>query len=200
MLGGQAEPFGDTQRVRGSRPAELDPVERLVGLDVEPGRGVLDVGRCGRPLLQLGVVARCHGEPRLPCEALEQRLGKGGTLDGIGSRCDLVEEDERAVCRRGEDPGERAQVTREGREAHRDRLLVADVDEDVVEDRQRRLVGRWAQTALVERRGEPERLQRDRLPARVRARDDHGAELSEVELDRHCRRRDRARDAGRLGA
>ena len=74
---------------------------------------------------------------------------------------------------------------RERREAHRDRLLVADVGQDLVEDRERRLVRRRPKAALVQHGGEAECLQRDGLPARVRAADDERAQRAELEIDRH---------------
>ncbi len=129
-------------------------------------------------------MARRHGEPRLGREAVEQRLGERRTLDGIGAGGDLVEEHERLGGRPLEDPDQVPQVGGEGREAHRDRLLVADVDEDLVEDGQRRLVRRWPQAALVERGGEPERLQRHGLAARVRPADHERPQAAELEVDR----------------
>ena len=62
-------------------------------------------------------------------------------------------------------------VAGEGREAHLDRLPVADVGEHLVEDGQRGRLGRRPQARLVQQRGEAERLQRDRLAARVRPAD-----------------------------
>ena len=79
-------------------------------------------------------------------------------------------------------------MRRERREAHRDRLLVADVDEDLVEDGQGGRVRRRPQAALVQDGGEPERLQGDGLAAGVRPADHERAEAAEVEVDRHCRR------------
>ena len=73
----------------------------------------------------------------------------------------------------------------ERREAHRDRLLVADVGEDGVEDGKRGLVGGRPEPALVQQRREAERLQRDGLAARVRARDDERPQVAELEVDRH---------------
>ncbi len=78
-------------------------------------------------------------------------------------------------------------MRREGREAHRDRLLVADVDEDLVEDGQRRLVRRRAQAALVEDGREPERLQGHGLAAGVRPADHERAQRAELEVDRDRR-------------
>ncbi len=76
-------------------------------------------------------------------------------------------------------------MRREGRKAHRDRLLVADIDEDLVEDRQRGLVGGRPKPALMQDCGESERLQRHRLAAGVRAADHERAEGAELEVDRN---------------
>ena len=75
----------------------------------------------------------------------------------------------------------------EGREAHLDRLPVADVGEHLVEDGQRRRLGGGPQPRLVQERGEPERLQRDRLAAGVGAADHERPQATEVEIDRHGR-------------
>ena len=88
-----------------------------------------------RPLLQLGVVTRRDGETGLRREPGEQRLRESRALDGVGPGRDLVEQDERAVGGRLEDLQQVAHVGGEGREAHLDRLLVADVHEHLVEDR-----------------------------------------------------------------
>ena len=77
-------------------------------------------------------------------------------------------------------PGERGQ-------AHLDRLPVADVREHGVEHRQHRELGRRTETGLVEQRGEAERLQRDRLAARVRPADHERAHVAQVEVDRDSR-------------
>ena len=75
----------------------------------------------------------------------------------------------------------------EGREAHLDRLPVADVGEHLIEDREGRSLGRRPEPGLVQQRGEPERLQRHRLAARVRAAEHERAQPAEVEVDRHGR-------------
>ena len=73
----------------------------------------------------------------------------------------------------------------EGRQAHLDRLLVADVGEEPVEDGQGGRCGRRAQARLVEQRRQAERLQRDGLAARVRPADHERAQSAEVEVDRY---------------
>ena len=137
----------------------------------KPGRGVGDAVGRARPLLQLRVVRRHDREPRLRREPREQRLRERRSLDRIGAGGELVDEHERPLPCRVEDRDEVGNVAGEGREAHLDRLPVADVGEHLVEDGQRGRLRRRAQAGLVEERGEAERLQRHRLAARVRAAD-----------------------------
>ena len=128
---------------------------------------------------------------RHECQAgASGELGNDGLREsrafrGVGSRCELVDQDEGAAGRRPEDLDEVADVRGEGGEAHLDRLLVADVREQPVEDRERRGDGRWAQPALVQHRCQAERLQRHRLAARVRPADHDGPQRPEVEIDRN---------------
>ena len=131
-------------------------------------------------------MARRDREPCLAGEAREQRASERGALDRVGPAGDLVEQDERAVGGRVEDRDEVPDVAGERREAHGDRLLVADVAQDLVEHGQCGFVGRWAQPALVQYGSEPERLQRDRLAAGVRAADHDRTEVAGLEVDRHC--------------
>ena len=84
----------------------------------------------------------------------------------------------------------------ERRQAHLDRLAVADVREHLVEDRQRRGVGRRPQPRLMEERREPDRLQRNGLAAGVRAADHERADAAELEVDRDRRRRAEQRMTG----
>ena len=142
-------------------------------------------------------MARRDREPRLAGEPREERLREPGALDGIRSGGDLVEQHERAVGRALEDRDEVPDVAREGREAHRDRLLVADVCEHLVEDGQLDLVRGRPQPALVEHRRQAERLQGDGLAAGVRAGDHDRAQVVELEVDRHRLGRGRGGGDGR---
>ena len=85
-----------------------------------------------------------------------------------------------------DDPRDRAQVAGERRERLRDRLLVADVGEDVAPDRQaaaRR--GRDVQAGLVHEAEQPEGPQRDGLAAGVRAgHDERRVAVAEADVDR----------------
>ena len=85
------------------------------------------------------------------------------------------------------DPDDRAQVARERRQGLRDRLLVADVGEDVAEHRQHRAgLGRDVEPGLVHQGEQPEGPHRDRLAAGVGPRDDERrVAVAEPDVDRH---------------
>ncbi len=129
-------------------------------------------------------------------ELAEQCAGERRALDRVGAGGDLVEQHERPRRRRLEDVHEIAEVSREGRERRRDGLLVADVGQHVGEDRQTRALGRDVQAALVQQRAQPERLQRDRLAARVGSAEHEHPDAREREIDRHDGRRIEQRMAG----
>ena len=124
-----------------------------------------------------------HGQQRAARERLQHGTRERGSLDGISAGGDLVEQHDRPAIGDLEDLDEVADVAREGREAALDRLLVADVGEHVGDDRQHRALGRHLQPGLVQQHAERERLQRDGLAAGVRAAQDNGAHVFEVEVD-----------------
>ncbi len=86
-----------------------------------------------------------------------------------------------------DDPDDRAQVSREGRQRLGDRLLVADVGEDVAPDGQPAAgLGRDVQPGLVHEAEQPERAQRDGLAAGVRAgHDERRVAVAEADVDGH---------------
>ena len=141
----EAEPLGDLERVRDARPSQREPIQRFVGVEVERRRRVRRPVRRARPFLQLGVVRRHDRQARLLGELRQECLRQRGALDRIRAAGHLVEQDERPVSGRAQDLDEIGDVTREGREAHLDRLPVADVREHLVEHRQRSGVRRRAQ-------------------------------------------------------
>ena len=90
-----------------------------------------------------------------------------------------------------DDPDDRTQVPGEGGQRLGDRLLVADVGEDVAEDRQRGAGRRGdVQAGLVHEAQQPQRPQRDGLAAGVRAgHDERAVALAEADVDRARRGR-----------
>ncbi len=188
-LGVEPETRRHLQRVRGAGAPDGQRERRRERGGVEPDRRVLGALVACRPLLELGVVGRHERLCATRLQRLEQRLRERRALDRVGARRDLVEQHERARPGDRDDRGDRPQVARERREAARDRLLVADVREDLLEHGQPRRASGWSQPALVERGCEPERLQRDGLAARVRARHDERAHARERQVDRDRRPR-----------
>ena len=125
----EAQALRGRERVRRPGPAEGDAVERLVRLGIERRRRVRHAVGGARPLLQLGVVRGHDRQPSLACKPRDERLRERRALDRVGAGDDLVQQDERPVGGRVEDRHERADVAGERREAHLDRLRVADVCE-----------------------------------------------------------------------
>ena len=140
-----------------------------------------------RVRLELRVV-RGRGDERAGLdEVVEQRLRERRALGRVRARTELVEQHERPRPGGIDDPDDRAHVARERRQRLGDRLLVADVGEDVAEHRQPRAGrGRQVQAGLVHQREQPERAQRHGLAAGVRAGDDEGREaVTESDVDGH---------------
>src|SRR4029079_9250395 len=94
-LGRKAETRRDAEGVGRAGASERDAVERLLRLEVEASGAVGGVGRRARRLLQLVVVARRDREACLAGEPLEEGAGERSSLDRVGSRGELVEENER---------------------------------------------------------------------------------------------------------
>ena len=196
--GVEAEPLGDRERLAAARQPDREPVRRRERLEVELDRRVAGpVGRVG-VRLELGVVGRRGDERAGPDEVVEQRLGQRRALGRVGAGAELVEQDQRARPGRLDDPGDRPEVARERREGLGDRLLVADVGEDVAQDRQPRARRRRdVEPGLVHQREQAERPQRDRLAAGVRAgHDERRVAVAEADVDRD----DAAAETGMAGA
>ena len=208
---GQAEPLGDREGLAAARQADRQPVRRRQRLEVELDRGVARPRRRVGVRLQLGVMGRRRDERAGPDEVVEEGLGERRALGRVGPGPELVEQDQRPGPGRLDDPDDRAQVARERRQRLGDRLLVADVGEDVAPDRQpaagRR---RDVQPGLVHQAEQAERPQGDGLAAGVRpGHDERGVAIAEPDVDRHDatgqarmagRQQDDLGPVGRLGA
>jgi hypothetical protein len=117
---------------------------------------------------------------------VEECLREGRALRRIRARAELVEQHECPWPGRRDDPDDRPQVPREGRERLRDRLLVADVGEHVPPDREPAAGRRGhVQARLVHEAEQSERAQRDGLAAGVRTgHDERGIPVAEAHVDR----------------
>ena len=86
-------------------------------------------------------------------ELVEDRPAQRGAFGGVGAGPHLVEQDQRALGRLAQDLADPPDVRREGRERLLQALLVADVGQHVVEDREVGALGAgmcspdWAMTA-----------------------------------------------------
>jgi len=119
-----------------------------------------------------------HARARIR-QALEDRLGEGGPLARIGPHPYFVQQHETAGPRPANDAGETRHVGREGREVLAHVLPVADLGDDILHQVDAGAgLARHVQTGADEEGGEPDGLHRDRLPARVRARDHEGGEVA----------------------
>ena len=76
-------------------------------------------------------------------------------------------------------------MTRERGQAPLDRLIVTDVDQDVVEHGQVRCRRRWLDPALVDQSEDSQRLERNGLAARVGSADHQRTEPGQRQVDRH---------------
>ena len=135
---GQVEPARDLERVRLADVADVQPESRAEGLEVELDRRVLGARVRERVGLQVADVGRDDRPAADAVELVEDRAAERGPFGGVGPGPQLVEQDERALGRLREDLGDAADVRGEGRERLLQALLVADVGEHGVEDRELR--------------------------------------------------------------
>jgi hypothetical protein len=183
---GDPEAPRDREGARLARHPDQDPVAGRERPGVELDARVLGARVAEGELLELADVRR--GERRRAAleEELEHGLRERRAFVGIRPRAELVEQDERPSGR-ALDPGPDArQVRGERRQARADLLLVADVGHDPVEERDRRARRtREGHPAPHEERRQAGRLQRERLPARVRPRDHEHVEIPrQAQVDR----------------
>ncbi len=181
----QSERLGDIQRVGGAVAADRDRIARAQGRRIDRNGRVLGPWEGDRPLLERPEVGRDQDQRARADQPLQDRLGQGTAFIGIGARGDLVQQYQRAAARRGDDLREAAHVGRERREVQRNRLFVADVRQDPIEDREPCRARGHAQPALGQRRKHAQRLECHGLAAGVRPADDQRTDPLEVEIDRH---------------
>ena len=193
----EPEPLGDREGLAPAGQPDGQAVGRRQRLEVELDRGVACLRRGVGIGLELGVVGRRRDQGARPDEVVEKGLGQRRALGRVGPGAQLVEQDERAGPGRLDDPGDRAQVAGERRQRLGDRLLVADVGEDVAPDRQPAAgFGRDVEAGLVHQAQQPERAQGHGLAAGVRAgHDQRRVAVADPDVDRDDRA-GQARDGG----
>ena len=185
---GEAQPRGNLERQAAARRTIVQAVGRRERgrIEAEPG-GCHALGR-HRVRLQRVVVGRRHHHGTTDAEVVDHRHGQRAALVRIGPAAGLVEQHERRQRQRavhGDDVGD---VAREGAEARRDRLLVADVGKHRSKDRHLAAVGRrHEQARLGQERQEPGRFECDGLAAGIRPRHHqhaHRGDDEDVDRDR----------------
>ena len=109
-------------------------------------------------------------------QLLQQRAGQRRALGRVGTGAEFVQQDEGLRAGGLDDAHDVGHVRREGGERLFDRLLVADVGEDVVEDGDARAgLGGHGQSGLGHQAEQSDGLERDRLAAGVGSGDQHAA-------------------------
>ena len=183
---GQPQLPRDLEGVRLADVADVQPILGLQRLVVELDGGVLGAGVGERVGLQVADVGRDDRAAADAVELVEDRPAQGRAVGRVGARPELVEQDQRARRRLAQDLADPPHVRREGRERLLQALLVADIGEHVVEDRElRALAGRDVQAGLGHDRQQADRLERDRLAAGVRAGHDQDLKSNpEIHVDR----------------
>ena len=178
---------GDLHGERTARLAHFQPEQRPDVLHVEHHRAVGDALHRRGVILDIGVVGRDHAVTPPAEQTLEDRLGDGPADDRLGSRPELVDQHQRAARSARQHVLHVQQVRRIGRQVVVDRLLVADVDENALEDRQFRDLGdRNRKPALEHVLHDARGFQADRLAAGVGSRDDEDALATvELQIQRH---------------
>src|SRR5690606_11909512 len=172
---GEPEPPRDREAVAASRYALDQPIGRPELPRVELERRVHDPRLGARQHLELPQVRRGDGQ-RAPAREVDQdRPRQRAALRRVRPAPDLVDPDQRVLVRLLPDLPQVLQVRRERRQTRLDRLLVADVGEDVPEDREPApLPDRRDDPRLRHRADQADRLEEHRLAARVGTGDQHG--------------------------
>ena len=121
------------------------------------------------------VVRRCDRKRADFSELLEHRPRQRRALSGFGTAADFIEENERTGCRRLDHRLDRQNVRRKSAQVIRDRLLIADIGQHVIEYRQSCFLGWNGNSRLRHQRKQARRLQYNRFPSRIWPADDQNA-------------------------
>src|SRR5690348_8435352 len=114
-----------------------------------------------------------NGERAAQAKFFEERDGERRALFGGSSRAHFVDENQRAIGGHIEHRFQVEHMRRKGGKIGRNRLFIADVRKNAIEDRQFGAAGGNGNRRLSRERGEPDRFQGDCLAARVWSADHH---------------------------
>ena len=173
---------GNLHGKRTARLARLQLEERPDVLHVEQHRTVGNPLRIRRIVFDIGVVGRDDAVAPLLQQAFENRLGNRPADDRLGARPELVDQHQGPRRGSGKHVLHVEQVGGVGREVVVDRLLVADVDAEALEDGQLGdLRRRDREPALEHVLDDAGGLQADGFPAGIGTRNDEDV-LAAVQL------------------
>jgi len=178
---------GNLEGVRRARHPFLVPIGGTQRLLIEFHGPVLDALRLVGVHLERAVVGGGNGAGARRRQPFEHRLRQRSALVRVRASARLVDQDERIVAPRLQHVPQVRDVRAKGRQVVLNRLLVANVRHNPVEQRKRGVRRhRQGQTVGEHQRKQPDGLHRDRLSARVGARDDERVEIvSELKVERH---------------
>ena len=179
----QSETLRDVDAGRGSGDADFQFVGRLQGGLVEADGGVEHAGRVRGVDLERCVVRGDDGQAADVAEVSGDGDGQGGALFGIGGGAEFVEQDQRMGGRGARNEINVGDVRGEGGEILFDRLVVADIGKDGVEDGDFGAVGGDGQAGLRHEGEQSDGFQRYGFAAGVGAGDDELAART-FEFDR----------------
>ncbi len=168
----QAQALRDVDACRRAGHADFQFVGRLQRGFVEADRGVHDAGSIGGVDLERGVMGGDDGHAADAAEVSGDGDGECGAFFGIGGGAEFVEQDERVRGRGARDEIDVGDVRGEGGKILLDRLVVADVGEDGVEDGEFGAVGGDGKSGLRHQGEQADGFQGDGFAAGVGAGDD----------------------------
>src|SRR3984957_10925776 len=169
----QTQAACDFESARGSRYAHKQAIGGPQIFFVEFHRGIHDSGRRGSVGLQAVVVRRGDCQCAQGAEFFEQRDGESRAFFGRGARTHFVDENQRAVRRDLEHRFQIQHVRRKRGEVGGNGLLVTDIGQNVIEERQFGAFRSNGNRRLCSKCSEADVFKGDCLPARVGSADDH---------------------------
>ena len=153
---------------------------------IELHGGVDDAGSAGGVGLQAVVVRGGERQRAAASELLEQSDGERGSLFGRGAGAHFIDQNQRAISGALEHRFEVQHVRGKRGQVRGDRLLIADIGEYAIEDRQLGALGGHRNRGLRRERGEADGFERDGFATSVRPADDqHGFIAAERESRRN---------------
>ena len=183
----QADMLGDGDGVAFAGRADPQVVGRRERLGVELDRGVVDAVVIEGVGLQHAQVRGDHGQALAPAKLVERRLADRAAFIGVRAGAQFVQQDQASRVGLGENVAKALHVPAERRQRLLQRLLVADIDQHILEDPHRGAAPHGdVQAALGHHRQKRDRLEAHGLAAGVGSGDHEDVEVqAKPHVDRH---------------